>query len=200
MRLSYIYNMKKVLIVITFFLAAKAAIAQKELLPFDENNKYIYYQVVDQANLIADTMYNRALYFLKTAYPKLKVTQNQTNESITGTGKLVVTSTLLLKHEDGEINFNYTIESKEHKYRFWLTDFIFKPYKTDRYGKSVSVDGIEIPLESGAAKLTKKQIDSYLDQTGAYSKQFGDKLKQYMVKTSSLKKEAPIKKISTKDW
>jgi len=184
----------------TFFLVAKAAMAQKELLSFDENNKYIYYQVVDQPNLIADTLYSRAVYFLKAAYPKLKVSQNKTNESITGTGQFVVTSTLLLKHEDGEINFNYTIESKEHKYRYWLTSFIFTPYKTDRYGKSVLVDGIEIPLESGVAKLTKKQIDSYLDQTGAYSKQFGATLKHYMLKTSSLKKETPLKKISTKDW
>ncbi|MCR8557173.1 DUF4468 domain-containing protein [Mucilaginibacter sp. BJC16-A38] len=193
--------MKKVLIAIVLLITARAASAQKELLPFDEHNKYIYYQVVDQPTLTADTMYNRALYFLKTAYPKLKVKTDKTNESISGAGKFVVTSTMLLKHEDGEISFTYTIESKEHKYRFWLTDFTFTPYKTDRYGKSVPADGIEIPLEKGTTKLTKKQVDNYLDQAGTYSKQFGDRLKQYMVRLSVTPvKETKTKVISTKNW
>jgi hypothetical protein len=193
--------MKKLFIAITCFLFAKAALAQKELLPFDENNKYIYYQVVEQPGLTADTMYNRGLYFLKTAYPKLKVKPDKVNESISGTGKFIVTSTLLLKREDGEISFTYTIESKEQKYRYWLTNFMFAPYKTDRYGKSVPADGIEIPLEKGTAKLDKKIVDNYLNQTGAYSKQFGDKLKQYMARIlATHTKETKTKVISTKNW
>jgi hypothetical protein len=193
--------MKIILISLLILITARVVSAQKALLPFDEHNKYIYYQVVDQPMLAADTMYSRALYFLNAAYPKLKVKTDKTNESISGSGKFVVTSTMLLKHEDGEISFTYNIESKEHKYRYWLTGFTFTPFKTDRYGQSVPVAGVEIPLETGIAKLTQKQVDSYLDQSGAYSKQFGDRLKQYMLRLSVTPvNETKTKVISTKSW
>jgi len=193
--------MKKLVIAIVCLMFVKGVMAQKELLPFDENNKYIYYQVVEQPGLTADTMYSRGLNFLRTAYPKLKVKPDKTKENISGTGKFVVTSVMLLKHEDGEVSFTYTIESKDQKYRYWLTNFTFVPYKTDRYGKSVPADGIEIPLETGAKKLDKKQVDNYLNQAGAYSKQFGDKLKLYMARIQATPvKETKKKVISTKNW
>jgi len=183
-------------------LSVKAAVAQKDLLSFDEHNKYIYYQVVDQPGLSIDTLQDRALYFAKTAYPKNTVKKGETSGNYTGTGKFLIVSGLAVaKHIDGEINYTYYIECKDQKYRYWLTDFVFTPYKVDRYGNSVPEQGVDIPLESGLSKLDKKQSDSYLNQAGAFSKQFGDKLKAYMIKASALPpKEIKKKVISTKDW
>jgi hypothetical protein len=194
--------MKKLFIALFCLLSIKSAMAQKDLLSLDEHNKYIYYQVVSQVGLTADTFHNRAAYFLKVNYPKNKVDKNITPETITGSGKLLmVTGITAVKHIDGEVNYTFNIECKDQKYRYWLTDFVFTPYYVDRYGNSVPKPGIEIPLEDGSSKLEKGQVNSYSIQIVNYSKQFGDRLKQYMLMVSA----APVKDnkkkiITTKDW
>jgi len=182
-------------------LFSKAASAQKDLLSFNEQNKYIYYQVVQQPGSTADTLQSRALYFLQKAYPKNKIKQGETSGNFTGTGQFLILSGIAtVKHVDGEINYTYYIECKDQKYRYWLTDFVFTPYKVDRYGNSVPEPGIDIPMETASTKLDKKQAENYLNQIGAYSKQFGEALKHYMLKPAALPKEEKKKVISTKDW
>ncbi|WP_183573895.1 DUF4468 domain-containing protein [Mucilaginibacter sp. X5P1] len=193
--------MKKVFFVLMCVLFAKVASAQKDLLAFNEQNKYMYYQVVGQPGVITDTLNDRALYFLEKAYPKNTIKKGETSGNYTGTGKFLVVSGLTMaKHIEGEVNYTYYIECKDQKYRYWLTDFVFTPYKVDRYGNSVPQEGIDIPLESATTKLDKKQVDSYLDQIGTYGKAFGDKLKYYILKPAALPKETKKKVISTKDW
>lgn len=194
--------MKKLFIALVFLLSVRSAIAQKDLLSIDGHNKYIYYEVVTQPGLSIDTFKNRAAYFLKINYPKNKVSKTETPATITGTGKLLMlTGISAAKHIDGEINYTFSIEYKDEKYRYWLTDFVFTPYYVDRYGNSVPKPGIDIPLESGTSKLEKGQLNSFSIQISNYSKQFGDRLKQYMLMVSA----APIKNnqknvITTKDW
>jgi hypothetical protein len=192
--------MKKIGLALICLLFARVASAQKELLSFNEQNKYTYFQVVALPGLTVDTLQNRALYFLKTAYPQAKVKQGDTT-AITGTDKFVVYDGIsLTRHQAGEIHFTLNILYKDQKYKYWLTDFVFTPYKLDRYGNYVTDMG-EIPLEKGLAKLDKKPLDSYLDQTGTFCKNFGDKLKKYMLNISALPpKEVKKKVISTKDW
>jgi len=194
--------MKKIVVVLLCLLFAKVASAQKDSLSFDEHNKYIYYKVVEQPGLTADTFQNRALYFLKVNYPKNKTDQSGAPTTITGTGKfLVLTGLSVAKHVAGEISYTFTIGYKEQKYRYWLTDFVYTPYKTDRYGNSVPEQGVEIPLESGLSKLEKAELNNCLEQSGAYGIQFGKKIKEYMVRVSATKPaEAKKKVISTKDW
>jgi len=194
--------MKEIVIVLLCLLFAEAASAQKDSLSFDEHNKYIYYKVVEQPGLTADTFQNRALYFLKVNYPKNKVDQSGVPATITGTGKfLVLTGLSVAKHVAGEISYTFTIGYKNQKYRYWLTGFVYTPYKTDRYGNSVPVQGEEIPLESGSSKLEKVELNNCLEQSGAYGVQFGKKIKEYMVRLSATKPaEAKKNVISTKDW
>jgi hypothetical protein len=194
--------MKKLFIALICLLPVKAALAQKDLLSFDEHNKYIYYQVVEQPGLPADTLEARAMYFLKKAYPKTKITTSQIPADITGTDEFTVYSGIgLMKQEDGEIDYTLHIECKDQKYRYWLTDFIYRPYKIDRYGNSVPEMGVYIPLETASTKIDKKPLDSYLNQTGAFGNKLGHELKQYMINISAAP-PAEIKKkvISTKDW
>jgi hypothetical protein len=194
--------MKKIVVVLLCLLFAKAASAQKDSLSFDEHNKYIYYKVVEQPGLTIDTFQNRALYFLKINYPKNKIDKATEPDTITGTGKfLVLTGLSVAKHVEGEISYTFTIGYKDQKYRYWLTDFVYTPYKTDRYGNSVPEQGTEIPLESGLSKMEKADLNSCLEQSGAYGIQFGKKIKEYMVRVSATKPaEAKKKVISTKDW
>lgn len=168
---------------------------------FDEHNKYIYYKVVDQPGLSADTLQTRAAYFMKTAYPKIRIDKKSTTGNIIGQGIFVVYSgTAIVKSQDGQISYTCYIECKDQKYRYWLTDFVYTPYKIDRYGNSVPVLGGDIPLED-TKRLDKKQSDNYLNQAGAFSKLFGDKLKQYILKVSAAPpKEAKKKVIDTKNW
>jgi hypothetical protein len=192
--------MKIVVVILVFISLTKSLFAQQDLLSFDEHNKYIYYQVVDKPGVTIDTLQNRALLFLKTSFPKNKLKDGDTGGQITGNGKFLVLSGIaLVKHEDGEIAYNFSIECKDQKYRYWLTGFVFTPYQRDRYSNLVPQPGIEIPLEHAAVKFYKKDADNYLNLTGAFCKQFGEKLKLYM--TNGPKKNAEtVKKVVTDKW
>lgn len=190
--------MKTLIIALALILFAKITIAQKELLSLDEHNQYIYYQVVDIPGKPVDTLTQRGLNFLKSI--KLKVKVAATN-SLAAQGSFeTVGGISILKHPNGQIAYTISIECKDQKYRYWITGFVFTPYVRDRYGNFVPQQGVEIPLETASSKLDKKDLDSYLDQTGMFCKNLGEQLKIYMLKISIVKKEVEPKKISTKDW
>jgi len=192
--------MKIFFIGLLFVSFAKIACAQQDLLSFDEHNKYIYYQVVNMPGLPADSLRERGVYFLKSAFPKTFVKVSDAN-GVEGEGKFLTYGGIsVLKHEKGEVNYQLHIEFKDQKYRFWLTGFVFTPYQRDRYGNFVPQQGINIPLENAITKLEKKDLDGYLDETGAFCKQWGDKLKIYMLKAPAQKKEEPVKKVVTDKW
>ena len=192
--------MKRFFLFLTCLIAAEIANAQKSLLSLDEHNKYIYYQVVDRPGVSADSLQKSVAYFLKDMYPKNK--SAQTTQYATNIKDKFLTYTSLVKHENGEMAYSLTIECKEGKYRYWLTDFVFTPYEKNRYGVFVPVSGIEIPIENASSKLTQKDVDGYFDQTGAFCKQLGEKLKKYMAEDHSVKKpdQQPVKKIVTDKW
>jgi hypothetical protein len=191
--------MKIIIASLTCLLFVKVSFAQKDLLSFDEHNKYIYYQVVDEPGLPADSLHSRTFYFLKSAYPKIKLKQTAT--AISGENRFVVFGGVsILKHEKGEIACQVNVEFKDQKYRVWLTGFTFTPYQRDRYGNFVPEQGIDIPLETATSKLEKKDVDSYLDETGAFCKQLGDRLKIYLMQAPALKKEETTKKVVTDKW
>jgi len=198
----YIYIMKRILFLIVCLLLVRMANAQKNSLALDEHNKYIYYQVVDQPGAGADSLARNAASFIKEYYPKIKPGKIS-DTSITVKDKFVTyTVAAFVKHESGVINYTLVIECKDAKYRFWLTDFVFTPYERDRYGAFVPVNGKQVPLESASSKIEKKDLVGYLDQTGAYSQQLGDKLKLYMTQDHHAKKTQPkpVKKIVTDKW
>lgn len=173
--------------------------AQQSLLSFDEHNKYIYYQVDEIPGVPADTLLQRSLKFLKTNYPKIAFKQDQLK--MTGSGKfLVYGGASVLRHEQGEFNFEVNLEFKDQKYRFWLTGFVFTPYQRDRYGNFVPQNGIDIPAEQLADKIDKKDAGSYLDEAGLFCKAFGDKLKISLTRAPAQKKAEDTRKVVTDNW
>ncbi len=163
----------------------------------DEHNKYIYYQVVDMPHTPLDSLKANAAEFVRTEYPKIKTKESEGSTSI---ADKFLTYAAFVKHETGEIDYNITIECKDHKYRYWLTDFVFTPYQKDRYGNFVPQQGISIPLENVYVKFDKKEATGYLDQTGAFSKKLGEKLKLYMTNAPAPKKAEIVKKVVTDKW
>ena len=197
--------MKNILIAFVCLLFARTAAAQKDSLAFDEHDKYIYYQTVSQPGLSADTMYNRGLYFIKTAYPKSKLTMVAADKAqgvITGKGSFLVSKkAFITTHEDGAISFALRIEVKDSKYRYWFTDFVYTPYQRNRYNVYEPTPGVTIPMEQAKGKIDNDDFAVYLNKILLNSKQIGGVLKAYMLKTSALPKEdIKIKKISTKEW
>ena len=191
--------MKKILLLIAGLAVSGIASAQKSLLSIDESNKYIYYQVVDMPNIKADSLQKNMVMFMKEFYPKEKSLQ------ITNSGASVkdkfLTYTSLIKHENGEMAYSLNVECKDGKYRYWVTDFVFKPYEKNRYGMFTSVNGLNIALEKASDKLQKKDLEGYFEQTGAFCKQLADKLKKYMAEGKTQPKvDKPVKKVVTDKW
>jgi hypothetical protein len=192
--------MKKILLILICLLFARMASAQDNQLALDEHNKYVYYEVVDLPGISADSIHRNSNAFVEITYPKSK------SKQISSAGILVKDKFLIYspiaKHESGEITYTLNIECKDSKYRYWLADFVFTPYERNRYSVYVPVNGINIPLESAITKVSQKELNGYLEQTGAFCKQLGIRLKQYMVEDHHLiiPDKQPAKKIVTDKW
>lgn len=192
--------MKKILLLIVGLSISGMVSAQKSLLSVDENNKYIYYQVVDMPGFKADSLQKNMVLFMKEFYPKEKSLKFTSSEASVKDKFLTYTS--LIKHESGEIAYALNIECKDGKYRYWISNFVFTPYEKDRYGMFVPVNGKDVALEKASDKLQKKDVEGYFEQTGAFCKQLGDKLKKYIKegKPQQPKEDKPVKKIVTEKW
>jgi hypothetical protein len=198
--------MKNLLLALVGILYSGIVFAQKDSLSFDERDKYIYYKLVDQPGSNVDTLYNRGLYFLTAAYPKKTLELSKSdkdNHALTAAGNYMISKKGLVgSSEGGLLTYVLKIEVKDSKYRYWLTDFVYHPYQRNRYGASEAVAGGEIPLEKASVKLSGVEFNSCIKQVIANSKLIGDRLKAYMLKTSSLEKPEvkKVNKISTKEW
>ncbi|WP_374948256.1 DUF4468 domain-containing protein [Mucilaginibacter sp.] len=192
--------MKKLSYLFILILFTQTARAQKEILQSDEGNKYVYYRVVDKSGVSADTLYSRSLSFMKMA--NLKFNPASTDDrAVTGKGKFMVyNGSSIVRKEAGEVTYKLYIESKDQKYRYKVSDFVFTPYRRDRYGNMVAVTGVEVAFEKLATKFTQKEADSYLNQTGSFCQATADAISKQMNKVSQTKIILPPNKVNTYNW
>ena len=186
-----------------FMLISFAADAQTdksaEDMPKDERGKFIHYEVVDKSPASADSLKYRALTFFK----KNKLTGiDQKEDQVQANGKTVINKTaFVLTHPSGEVRYNFAFEVKEGKYRFWLTDFLFVPYKRDRYGNFVASTTKGIPLENDPGKLNAGEWSSYIDAADKHANTIAAEFKDYLSAVQKIKPAKEVKKtISTKSW
>ncbi|MCX2432400.1 DUF4468 domain-containing protein [Pedobacter sp. GR22-10] len=188
-------------LLLVFTLFSITLSAQQKLFTTAEDGKFIYYKIVDSQKVGKDVLVQRAKNFINTQQ-KIIQTKNQTDSSLTAKGKLIIDKTVLVVgHPSGEVIYNLNFEARDHKYRFWLTDFKFIPYQRDRYGNFVATTHIGSPLEKKVDKLTSGQWKDI--QTAAYQKveKFGESLKKFLASDATVKKIAkPAETISTKKW
>ncbi|WP_316808902.1 DUF4468 domain-containing protein [Pedobacter agri] len=175
--------------------------AQEKQFPKDEDGKFIYYKVVDSQVLDKAILLERAKNFIQSANKKTMRLESSTDTSILAKGKMVIDKTILVAgHPSGEVNYNFVMEVRAGKYRYWLTDFEYIPYQRDRYGNFVATTNIGTPLEKPADRLnagTWKDI-----QASTYVKvlKLGESFKKFIA--TDTKTAAPVKKesISTRKW
>jgi hypothetical protein len=198
--MAYLCYMKKLLFSLVCIMCSQIASAQKEILQLDEASKYVYYQVVDKQGVAADTLYQRGSYFVKMAHPKSKPESVVANAIVTKGKFLVYNGSSVVKKEGGEISYTLHIETKDQKYRYKISDFVFTPYTRDRFDNMVPMPGIEVPIEKLTSKYSQKEADNYLSQTGMFCQATSKSLKQYMDKMSIARAEEPVKKVVTDKW
>jgi hypothetical protein len=193
--------MKKIIFGLLLIAVSQIAAAQKELLQFDESNNYVYYQVTELPNINADTLYQRAWQFARQLNSKQKPVKGEATYALNTKGEfLVYTGSSIVKKETGSVSYTLNIEAKDQKYRYKLGDFVFTPYKRDRFNNMVPVPGINVRAEDLTAKYSAKEADSILSQIASYSKSIGDNLKRRLQNTAATKKPEAIKKVSTENW
>lgn len=162
MAFLYLYMMKLFILVIFSFFAA-AGFAQERPLSTDDRGKLIFYEVVDLNGIPRDSLIARASAFFSKSKKMLKIKSASGDSSIQAAGKLIINKTaLVLSRPSGEILYNFYVETKEGKYRFWLTDFNFIPYQRDRYGNFVASTTVGTPLENSPGKLNAAEWSGYI--------------------------------------
>lgn len=182
-----------------FLLCATVAVAQTEKkpaeMPKDERGKYIYYELVEKSVVPADSLLHRAVRFLKS---RKIAAVNQDGAGVGASGKMIINKTaFVLTHPAGEVLYNFTFEIKDDKYRFWLTDFLFTPYKRDRYGNFVAAGGKAVPLEQDPGKLNAGEWASYVEAVDRHAALFATDLKNYL---SAAEQQKAVKVWQKKKW
>jgi hypothetical protein len=151
-------------------------------LAMDERGKYIFYEVVEDPLVSKDSLVNRSRYFFEVFKKKnLKLNSSDQDSLFKAEGKFVINKGgQLLSHPSGEMAFNFVAEIRDGRYRYWLTDFKYVPYKRDRYGNFVPESTIPIPLEKNLGKLNAGQWKDNLAAAANQSHKFGENFKRIL--------------------
>ncbi|WP_311947282.1 hypothetical protein [Mucilaginibacter terrae] len=192
--------MKKILIILLVALTCSAAcFAQKDSLSLNEQNKYTYFKV---GSALPDVSAESLADYLKKNLAGLQSASATKNNMVTAKGgMLVYKKGLITGQEEGRIDYSFTIDFKENKYRLIMGDYNFVPYQRNRYGVFAQVDGVNIPLEKTDVRITAKQLAVYLDKLGAFGIKTNKIVSDFVNKKTSVKapKEA-LKKVDTQKW
>ena len=176
----------------------------------DENNKIVFYEIINIDTIERKYLYENALIWLKSTLVEKndKITfENELMGTIEGeSGFMVYVPSIISHMPHGKISYKVQLEIKEKKYRYYFSDFIFQYYQQDRRDfKYKPVKSALKPLEKekymgsqnawNAHKVTVKEtIDGQIAN-----------LKLQMAKKPlvfiEIKKDSVIKPIiKTKDW
>ena len=160
---SYLYIMKFLSGLSFLLLICTTSFGQNKPLSNDDRGKLIYYEVVVLKDVAKDSLAARAAAFFKKNARSLKVKSAETDSLIQASGKMIINKTaLVLSRPSGEVLYNFYAETRDGKYRFWLTDFNFIPYQRDRYGNFVPSTTVGIPLEKKPGKLNAAEWAGYI--------------------------------------
>jgi hypothetical protein len=157
--------------------------------------------VVDKPSLSADTLYKRGWDFATAFNLSTKPAKGKAESTLNTSVKFIVYSGVsIMRKEGGEVSYTINIQTKDQRYRYRISNFIFKPYQRDRFGNMAPIPGVEMQLEKMTAKYDKKETDNYLDQIANFCINTAAKIKQAMDKQPAVKKNEPVKKVSTENW
>lgn len=124
--------------------------AQELLLPRNETGHIVFYEVVEADSFTQEELLDNARQFARKTLGKKKVKAIQTDSVsslVVKDANFKVYKKVITQRMDGIIHYNFTLEAKEGKYRYFFSDFTFQPYERNRYGKFEPVSGKHKPLE-----------------------------------------------------
>ncbi len=131
--------------------------AQNADLPKDHTGMITFQEVTEAPGLPHETLYQNAVSFLS----QVEVVNQKKKENylVEEEGKATTMGGFLVynyKSPDGEIRYDISIEVKDNKYRYSITNFIFHPYTRNRYGRfemeKWKSKSLEDPVSKGEEK------------------------------------------------
>lgn len=181
MAFLYLYIMKFLSLSVLLFFTT-IGFAQDKPLSNDDRGKLIYYEVVELKDVSQDSLDARAAAFLKKSVKLFTVKSLPADSMVHASGKMIIhKNALVLSRPSGEVLYNFYIETKGGKYRFWLTDFGFIPYQRDRYSNFVPSTTVAIPLERKPGKLNAAEWAGYVKATAREANALAVRFKEAMV-------------------
>ena len=190
----------KRLLFLFFVLFSVNAWAQPGTLILSAEGKYLFYQVIEAPGLSADSLASHAKQFFRQQKKELELSKTEADTAFHGKGKLVLSKIAsFVTHPSAEVTYTITLEIKNGKYRYWLTDFVISPYMRDRYGNFVPA-GNSYPLEKTPTKLDAAEWKGYISSTEIQCNKVAARLKEVMLVA---KKALPVdseKKAIPEKW
>jgi hypothetical protein len=139
---------------------------QQAPFPVDERGKYTFQEVTEIHGMDQKALFENGKSFLK----KLKVLNSKKNYLSVDNDNFTITnkgSFYVYQHGsvnraiDGAVEYDLTLEIKDGRYRYTITNFIFNEYKRNRYGKFEPINGKYMPLETEVSNLNKKGWENH---------------------------------------
>lgn len=134
--------------------------------PIDEFGKYTFTEVTEIAGMNKDQLYENGHAFMKKVKVlksrKKYLIEDKDNYTIKNKGSFYVYRYGSVKQAiDGAVEYDITLEFKDNKYRYTITNFRYNQYQKNRYGKYEPINGKYMPLEAEVTSLNKKTWDKY---------------------------------------
>ena len=194
-------NMHKFLLLIlcTFCLTASA---QDALFPINDIGKYELSEVVKLDGMHKEKLFQNGRVFMK----KVKVLNSKQDHYIEDPDQVTMKNRgsfyvyklgSVKKGIAGAVEYDLTIELKEGRYRYTITNFIFNEYKRNRYAKYEPIKGKYTPLEVEMSALNKKEWDQQRQLVYDKSQELIQNLYSDMIYVEQ-KKKKKVKK--SEDW
>lgn len=174
-------------LIILMLLLPGFSISQTGPLPLNKSNIVEFTDVVKVDSIDATTLYSRAKLFIAQSFVDNKaVTQlnDDAGKQIYAKGNLRVScKDFLGNHEYGTVAFAVTIQAKDGRYRYSITDFQhnFQMNNHNASGGSIEND----KPRCGGLMMTKKCWNEIKDQTNTQMKAFINTLQEYMTGKSN---------------
>lgn len=179
--------MKKLIVLAAIFCLAISAIAQTADIPISAKTQKICFQKVIPTEGTNTEVFNRiAGEWLRSAYknPMAVVTGND-GSTITGKHLIQLNCQDEVKAKCPKVNYKFTVEVREGRIRYTLTDFTLDTSTTTR-----GLYPIERWLNKEDPQYNTAWAD-YLDQIAAFAEDWGANLEQ---------KIQPEPKVEEEDW
>jgi hypothetical protein len=184
------------LLVILLLSVYAATIHAQPAMPADDLGRFLYQEVVPMNGYPASLLYGNARNFMQELSVRADRSKyySEQEDSLTvyNRGSFGMSNMYTIgKRTDGIVIFDMTVEVKEEKFRYTISNFQYREFERNRYGKFVPANKRDIPLERLPSGLQKKQWEANLEKTDELIQALILELKEKMAfspKSKSVKK------------